>query len=170
MEIWDLYTRDRKPTGKTMVRGDKHPEGCYNLSVTVWIRNKDGKYLISQRAASKNSYPLFWETVGGGVVAGETSEQGAIREVWEEVGIKVDPTRLRLIFSQIGMDWNGRIHQEIGDIYLYEMDGEYDEKNAVSDEVAQSKWLTRGEIRRYLDEGKLVPSLAYFFEKVDNGQ
>ena len=170
MENWDLYTRDRQPTGKTMVRGEERPEGYYNIAVAVWIRNKDGKYLISQRAASKNSYPLFWETVGGGVVAGETSEQGAIREVREEVGVIVDPRKLTLLFSKFAQDGSGKPVNEIGDIYLYEMDGEYDEKNAVSDEVAQSKWLTRGEIRQYLIEGKLVPSLAYFFEKIDNGQ
>ena len=167
MEIWNLYTAERQPTGRTMVRGDKHPEGCYNIGVYVWIRNPDGKYLISQRAACKASYPLCWETVGGCVTAGETSLEGAVREVHEEVGIVVDASRLKLICSLFEPQWNGRTLQEIDDVYLYEMDEEYEAVNAKSDEVAQSRWMTREEIRQLFDQGELVDALAYFFTEID---
>lgn len=33
---------------------------------------------------------LYWVTPGGGVDRGETHEQAAIRELWEETGIQVD--------------------------------------------------------------------------------
>ena len=166
MELWDLYTADKQPIGKTMVRGEERPEGCYNLAVSVWIRDKDGKYLISQRAASKNSYPLMWETVAGGVVAGETSLQGAVREVKEEVGLDIDKESLRLVFTQSGINWGDKFYREIMDVYLYEFDGSYDEKRAVSDEVAQSKWLTSDEIHLYFEEGKMIPVLSDIFDRV----
>ena len=58
----------------------------YHLVVHVWIRNSKGEYLISQRSANRPTYPLMWECVGGSVVKGEDSLQGAIREAKEEVG------------------------------------------------------------------------------------
>ena len=45
--------------------------------------------------------------------------------------------------------------------------GEYDAENARSEEVAQSLWLTRDEIRQYLEAGKLIETLDYFFDKID---
>ena len=167
MELWDLYTADRQPIGRTMRRGEPRPEGCYNLSVSVWIRNAEGKYLISQRAANKSTYPLWWETVGGGVLAGETTQQAAVREVLEEVGITVEPDKLRPVFSQTGVVWDGIYYREIMDVYLYDMPGEYDAANARSEEVAQSVWLTRDEIRQYLESGKMIETLEYFFDKID---
>ncbi len=166
MEIWDLYTKDREFTGRTMVRGEKNPEGLYNLSVTVWIRNSKGQYLISQRSETKKSYPLKWEPVGGGVLAGETTLQGAVREVWEEVGINVDPTKLRLIFTDFEGTWNGKITSEFNDVYLYEID-DYDASKAVSEEVAESRWLYRNEIKAMFDSGEFIDLYTYFFDKID---
>lgn len=165
MEPWDLYTKDRELTGLTMVRGEKNPEGLYNLSVTVWIKNRKGQYLISQRSAIKKTYPLKWEPVGGGVVAGETSLEGAAREVLEEVGIKVETEKLQLIFTDIGYSWNGKPTSEINDIYVYEIE-DYDASLAVSDEVAESRWLYPAEIKEMLGSGEFIELYSYFFEKI----
>ena len=79
MELWDLYTHDRQPTGETHIRGEKLPPARYHLVVHVWIRNSKGEWLISQRAASRPTFPLKWECVGGSVTAGEDSLTGALR-------------------------------------------------------------------------------------------
>ena len=89
MELWDLYDENRIPTGETHVRGERIPEGSYHLVVHVWIRNERGEYLISRRSASRPTYPLLWECVGGSVLAGEDSRSAALRETLEEVGIRL---------------------------------------------------------------------------------
>ena len=38
-------------------------------------------------------------------------------------------------------------------------------ENATTDEVADAKWMTKSEIKEYYRSGKLVPTLAYFFER-----
>lgn len=158
MEIWDLYTSEREPTGETMVRGDPIPPGCCHLVVHVWIQNAKGEWLISQRAASRPSWPLMWETVGGSVVAGENSLMGAIREAKEEVGVDLALDAGQVITSVV------RPHNDIMDVWLFRYDGDIDLSRATTDEVAQSKWMTVEEIRALYDAGKLVPSLKYFFD------
>ena len=92
MERWDAYDRDcNKIKGMTLIRGEKIHEGCYHLVVHVWIRNGKGEYLISQRSASRPTFPLMWECVGGSVLSGECSMDGARREVKEEVGLDLPP-------------------------------------------------------------------------------
>ncbi|NLZ46051.1 MAG: NUDIX domain-containing protein, partial [Clostridiales bacterium] len=56
-----------------------------------------------------------WEITGGSVVAGETSLEGAVRELFEETGIKISKNQLDYC-STITSDFS------IKDLYLYEAD------------------------------------------------
>lgn len=162
-ELWDLYGADRAPLGRTHARGEALPEGCFHLVVHVWLRNSRGQYLISQRAASRPTFPLMWETTGGSVLAGEDSLGGALREAWEELGVRLDPKQGRLAFSRV-RDWvNGVRFGDILDVWEFAYDGEAD-LSAADGEVAQARWMERGEIARLLAEGRLVETLAYFEE------
>ena len=164
MELWDLYTRDRRLTGETHIRGEKLPPERYHLVVHVWIKNGRGEWLISQRAASRPAFPLKWESVGGSVTAGEDSLTGAIREAKEEVGVDLDPAQGRLVSSTV------REHfQDIKDDWLFLYDGEIDLRKATTDEVADIRWMTVEEIRQLYDADELVYTLGYFFEEKELG-
>ena len=167
MELWDLYNENRELTGKTHIRGQKIPEGYYHRVVHVWIKNSKGEYLISQRSASRPTFPLMWETVGGSVLAGEDSLTGAIREVREEVGLDLCPEAGRLLFTKLRSIINGKQYSDIMDVWLFHYDGDTSLGTATTDEVAQSKWMTRNEIEALRLSGKLVENLYYFFEEVD---
>ena len=164
MEYWDLYTEDRKYTGETHIRGEELPDNRYHLVVHVWIRNRRGEYLISQRDASRPSFPLMWETVGGSVVKGENSLQGAVREVKEEIGLDLDASSGKLLFSKVRKTLNGRKFNDILDVWLFEYNGEVDLSASTTEEVAQTCWMTRMQIRDLFDRGLLVDSLSYFFD------
>ncbi len=159
MELWDLYTRDRRKTGETHIRGEKLPPERYHLVVHVWIKNSRGEWLISQRAANRPTFPLMWESTGGSVIAGEDSLTGAIREAKEEVGVDLDPSQGTLVNSTV------RDHfQDIKDDWLFLYDGEADLRNATTDEVADMRWMTVEDIRELYRAGKLVHTLTYFFD------
>ena len=164
MELWDLYSENREPTGKTHIRGDEIPNGFYHVMVHVWIRNSKGEYLISQRSASRPAFPLMWETVGGSVLAGEDSLNGAIREAKEEVGITLTPDNGSLLFSRIRNDIPGKKADHFLDVWLFQYDGEITLSNATTDEVSQSRWMTPEEIKEHFDSGKMVGTLRYFLE------
>lgn len=144
-----------------MVRGEETPEGLYHLGVHAWVKNSQGKYLISQRAAWRKVCPLLWETVAGSVVAGEDSLTGVLREVKEEIGLDFTPEQAKLVYSYGG---EGVTSRAFVDVYLFEYDGEIDLSKATTDEVAQSKWMTYDEIVALRDSEQLVWILDYFFE------
>jgi 8-oxo-dGTP diphosphatase len=55
------------------------------------------------------SYPGHWGLFGGGREAGETPEEAGIREVREELGRSLDPSRLRRLDTQIVAWPNGAL-------------------------------------------------------------
>lgn len=87
METWDVLDRRGEKVG-TCGKG-KVPEGCFHHVAHVWLRNKEGQFLLSKRAEGRHHAGL-WETAGGSVLAGEEVEDGARREVKEELGIDVE--------------------------------------------------------------------------------
>lgn len=160
MELWDLYTSDRKLTGLTHIRGQEIPAGYCHLVVHVWLRNRRGEYLISQRAANRPTFPLFWECVGGSVLQGEDSLTAALRETREEVGVELDPQKGRVVFTRTRPS-------DIMDVWLFDYDGPVELAQATTDEVAQAHWMTRVQVMELYEQGKLVDTLEYFFTEVD---
>ena len=100
MELWDIYDSNKQPTGRTMKRNDWHmQDGDYHLTVLALVKTPEGRLLITQRKADKEWAPLKWEIPGGGVRAGETSEEAVLREVQEETGLKVLKEQGKLIHT-----------------------------------------------------------------------
>jgi 8-oxo-dGTP pyrophosphatase MutT (NUDIX family) len=64
----------------------------------VAIVTPDGKVLIDKRHPDKDKGGL-WECSCGSVVSGEDSAAGAVRELEEEVGVKVNPQDITMVGS-----------------------------------------------------------------------
>lgn len=102
-ELFDIVTEDGMPTGRTKRRADVHRDGDWHRAIHIWVWGVDdeGPYiLMNQRGRHKDTWPLALDaTVGGHLGAGETVED-AYREVEEEIGVPVDPDRLRFLFTR----------------------------------------------------------------------
>ena len=125
---------------------------------------------MTQRSANKERFPLKWECVGGGVLKGESSIQGAVREVKEEVGITFSETDGQLLFTKIRKTVSGHRYNDIVDVWLFLYDGEIPLDKATTDEVAQARWMTRDEVASLRQENKLIyaiKDLDYFFDKME---
>lgn len=167
MELWDLYDEHRNLVGTDHVRGTELPDHCFHLVIHAWIKNSQGQYLLSQRAADRPTYPLLWECVGGSVLKGETSLQGTLREIKEEVGLDLKEDQGTLVFSHLRTSVGQKKCNDIMDVWLFPYDGEVRLEEATTKEVAQTKWVTREEIQKLWDQKLLVPTLDYFF-RLDN--
>lgn len=156
MELWDLYTKDRERTGKTMVRGAKHPAGFYRLVVHVCVFNSRGEMLIQRRQLTKFGWPGLWDvTASGSVIAGETSSAAAEREVREELGVTIPFANLRPALT---------IHfpEGFGDVYLIERDLDIDALTLQAEEVMGAKWASESEIMEMLSRGEFIPYVKDF--------
>ena len=163
MELWDLYTEDRQPTGLTMVRGSEHPEGYYRLVVHVCIFNSRGQMLIQQRQPFKDGWPNMWDvSVGGSVVAGESSREAAEREVAEELGLQISLEGIRpalTISFKEGFDDNYVVVRDVKD----------EEITLQPEEVQAYKWADEAEILKMIEDGEFIPyhkgkiELLFFF-------
>jgi len=108
MECWDLYDRSGNRLGKTILRREAIPQGCYHLVSCVVVRHVDGDFLIMRRSAAKKSCPNILEIgVGGCAVQGEDALSCAKRELEEETGIVCD-----------GLSYTGRyVDEQTATIY-----------------------------------------------------
>ena len=115
-EMIDIYTNQRERTGVSIPReGAFLKEGEYMLYVLALIEAPDGRFLITQRSMEKHWGAGWWEVGGGGVRAGETSEQAIVREVAEETGLDASSCELVPAFSYENVDL------ERGDNYLVDI-------------------------------------------------
>ncbi len=166
VEVWDLYDEHRNLLGRDHIRGEQLPEDGYHLVVHVWIKNSKGEYLIAQRSATRPTLPLMWECVGGAVAKGEDSLEGALRETREEVGVDLDPHQGKVVLSKTRKIENGKIFNDIMDVWLFEYDGPVELANATTDEVASVEWMTKEKIQELVDTNQFVETLKYFFTEI----
>jgi len=135
MEHWDLFDGARNPLGKTRLRGTPGNPGEYHIVVSIWTVDSTGNILLTLRDPAKESYPDRWENTGGSALAGETSRQAAVRELYEETGIVACESDLLLLGEQIARD-------SFVDHYLLRRDVPIAEIRLQAGETADAKWVT----------------------------
>lgn len=154
-ELWDVLTKDRQKTGKTHRRGDKMNPGEYHLVVHACIFNSSSQLLVQQRQTTKKVFPNMWDlSASGCVLTGETSSEAIQREVFEELGLRIDFSNELPYFSicyQDGFD----------DFYLIQKD-DIDITQLViqKEEVKNVKWATKEEVLEMKETGIMIP---YYF-------
>jgi len=151
MEFWDLYDKNRTFTGKKIVRGESIPYGFYHLVVHVCIFNSKNQMLIQQRQPFKRGWSNMWDlSVGGSAQAGDTSRLAAEREVYEELGLKVDLSDQRPAITV-------PFHVGYDDIYIIESDIDLCDLNLQYEEVQAVKWASEEDILKMIDEETFIP-------------
>ncbi len=156
-EYWDIYDKNRVFQNRTIRRGEPFADGEYYICCEVWFANSDGKMLITQRHPKKKAGGL-WEFTGGGVLSGETSLQGAVREVAEELGLSLKENELKLVTTFQKRNY-------FMDIFLVRRDLDLQELHLQKEEVVDAKWVSAGELRAMAEGGLIVRSVAERFEQ-----
>lgn len=70
-------------------------EKIVRVGVGCWIFNPKGQILLGKRLSKHGTGT--WAPPGGHLEFGETPEQCAVRELFEETGVKFEPTNFKFI-------------------------------------------------------------------------
>lgn len=162
MEYWDLYNDKREKLGRTVKRGDVLQKDEYHLVVNAWIKNSKNEFLITQRSNSK-SFPGKWECTGGSVVSGEDSLASAVREIEEEIGIKIDKESAKLVGTTIRHFVNC---PDILDVWMFFSDISLGDVKLQTEEVSDIMWASKEVIKELYQQNKFEANA--FFEEALN--
>lgn len=151
MEIWDIYNEFREKTGKMHIRGEDLQEGDFHQVVHVWIMNEAGQLLIQRRQPWKIGWANMWDcAAAGSALAGETSEEAAIREVKEELGIDLEMSNSEILFTI-------KFPRGFDDHFLVMQNVDIGELSLQYEEVADAKWASMDEILELVQSGEFIP-------------
>ena len=90
MELLDVFNENNEYLGYSVERSKIHEDNLWHHHVSAWIMNYNGEVLLQQRALDKKKNPGKWAKTGGHVETLETCEESIKREVYEEIGLKVN--------------------------------------------------------------------------------
>ena len=92
VEVVDL--RDRPLA--VVPLAEAHRQVLLHRAVLVLVYNREGKVFLQRRSNAKQLFPGRWDlSATGHVQAGESREEAAIRELEEELGVRVERLALR---------------------------------------------------------------------------
>lgn len=129
MEYFDVLTPDGGRTGQVKERSAVHRDGDWHGTAHIWlVRKQNGRLqvLLQKRSRKKETFPGCFDTsCAGHLSAGDSFEEGALRELSEELGIRAQASDLfsvGLYSYEVKETFGGTdiIDREIAAVYLYQ--------------------------------------------------
>ncbi len=156
MEYLDITDKNGNKTGEKKLRKHVHRDGDFHRAVDVWILNSKNELLIQKRSASKDSYPSMWEvSCSGHISAGDEPLLSAVRELKEELGLRVKANDLKYLFGiqENYITNNGTfINNEIKDVYLFKKDVLLSDIFLQKEEVEEVKFIHFLELEKLINK------------------
>lgn len=130
---------------RARMRRERLPHRC----VYILMFNARGELFVHERTATKDVFPGYWDVcVGGVLAAGETFDDGAVRECAEELGVTAPLTGL----------FPFRYDDERTTVQGYVYEGRHEGPFELqAEEVVQGRFVCRAELERLFDEKRFCP-------------
>ena len=122
------------------------------IIVHAIIKHKN-KYLVTKRSKNENVYKEYWDIPGGLANQGETPREALIREVKEEVNLKIKPVKIIHEDSNLDKEKNMIF---IRLVYLTNVEDDFN--NIKLDLLEHTEYKLITDIKE-LKEEKIVPFL-----------
>jgi len=158
VEILDLVDESGRVVGRA-TREECHADPSRaHRAVHVFVRDSTGAIFLQKRAKTKRIQPGRWDTsVGGHLESGEGYEQGAARELLEEIGLSLDDAggadALRRLHDYV---WRSPVETEHVRTYELVHDGPF---RLQREEIDEGRFWTLDELRAAAGTGALTPNL-----------
>lgn len=165
LELFDILNEDGSKTGIVKERGVAHREGALHGTVHIWIVRKNEKsgydILLQKRSNNKDSHPGCYDISSAGhISAGDEIMESALRELWEELGLSVQPEQLELFgttYVKFEKTFYGKRFRdnEISSDFVYRQPVDIDKLNLQESEVSEVRWMDYEECRQKVAQGSM---------------
>lgn len=122
--------------------------------IAVFIQNSKNKILVQKRSRQKNGK---YGITSGHVKVNETSLEGAIREIKEELGIDIKEEELELFYKA---KQSGNLYN----LYYLKKDVDINSLKLQKEEVEFVKWCTKEEIEELIRSDEFFENHIEAFE------
>jgi len=141
IEQFDILDINGTPTGLMADKGTQLKDGQYYLGIHAYAYNSSSEFLLQQRSYNKDFLPGGWDVILEHVIAGETSKEGAIRGIKEEIGLSVLESEVNFAGRFI---WDAYHH--IIDIYFVKNDFDVSDLSLPNEEVIGAKMVSKDDM------------------------
>ena len=159
MELIDVYNSKGEITGKVVERHTKDEDFGKDEHIGVaiiYIENSKGEFLMQLTSKEKGS---IYSATGGHIDHGETPYETIVREVKEEIGLDISNENV-IDLGHICVDFPVRF------IFYLKKDVNIDDLVLKKDEVEKMVYLTKEELRKVIDEGKMHKGHIFVLNEV----
>ena len=156
-EIVTIVDRENNVVG-AMPRREMRAGRLPHRATYVLVFNSRGELYVQKRTRTKDVFPGYYDVVTGGVIlAGESYEEGAVRELGEELGIHGVP--LTPLFDFYYEDGHIRVW---GEAFSCDYDGEM---VLEKEEVESGAFLKVEEVLRLVESEPFTPDSIYVLRR-----
>ncbi len=161
MEILDLYNDLGEKLNETIIRGQKPTKGKNVMLSVIFIKNKEGKYLIQKTSQEKGSY---FASTGGHVAHKENSFETIKRELKEELDLNEEDKNIKYITT-----FKYPTKNCLFNVYLLVVNNlNLSKIKLQKEEVERVMFLTSKQIKDIIKNGNFLETHAYIFENYIN--
>jgi len=175
VELVDVLDKNGNATGISKSILEAHKDGLWHQASHIWVFNSKGEIILQKRAKKKVSYPDLWDiSAAGHISEGEHPDEAAIRELHEEIGIRVNSGKLKKIEVRkvsINIPEENYYNNEFDHIYLYRFDRDILKLKLQESEVSHIKFMPIDEFKLEVQDPELykkyVPHGKYYFDIIE---
>lgn len=169
-ELIDICDEANNLVNVQKMKSEAHRDGLWHRTAHIWIYNSNGEILLQLRAKEKLLYPDRWDiSAAGHVNAGEDPITSGLREIEEEIGLKVKKEDLQFFkINKVEVIYKKINNKEFCYVYFLKFDGDVKKLKLQDEEVQEIRFLPIKKIEEELKTkpNKYVPHGNYWFEVI----
>lgn len=144
-EIFDVVNERDEVVGQAP-RSEVHAKKLLHRAVHVLVFNARGQLFLQKRSMTKDTAKGKWDSSSSGHVdSGEDYDRCAVREVWEEIGLKLEHAPERILRIEACAETG---HEFVW-VYRCENEGPF---TLHPEEIERGEWFTPEEITRWVTD------------------
>lgn len=166
-ELIDVLDANGNKTGEVCSKKEIKEKGLFHSAIAVCIVNQDNDILLQKRSESKKAFPNMWSMfVTGHVISGENPKQAAVREIYEEIGLKLKERDLDLLYIIKSERKTAENYYEniFFNTYIVHKKIDINKLKIQNEELSEIKFISIFELKKLIKEksNMLVPNGIHF--------